>query len=280
MMTRVGAFPEVRSCRSHGHTGAFCRFLLGGVVFLYAVLPGRALAVEGVSLSSSINGRRLAESTQVRPIRLEPNRPSTVTVEVVNDADAELEIRTVRLEGRVIGLTFFAFDHAVLLKVPPDSRQDLTFESDLGGLRGQATGLIPGTIKVLDREREIVAEDRGVMDVRGSIRSVYGLFGLGVALLTAQSLVFALVSLARRRLPRNRARRGLMFMTPGIGLGLLVNFTLSATRVYVPEVARSIAIVLVCAAVMFGLGYLTPGGGAAEDDLELEEEVSATAQPS
>jgi hypothetical protein len=114
----------------------------------------------------------------------------------------------------------------------------------------------------------VLAQENGVTDVRGSLRSVYGLFGLGVAFLTALSFLGALVGLARHRLPQNRWRRGLRFLTPGLGLGLVINFTLSATRVFVPEIGRWLAITFTCAVLFFVLGYLTPTPDLVEDDLE------------
>jgi len=105
-----------------------------------------------------------------------------------------------------------------------------------------------------------------VVDVSGSLLSVYGLFGLAVAFLTILSFLGALVGMARHRLPANRWRRALRFLTPGLGLGLVINFTLSATRVFVPRFGRWVSIVLVSAAVLFILGYLTPAPDSDEDE--------------
>jgi len=113
-------------------------------------------------------------------------------------------------------------------------------------------------VQVLDGQHDVLAQQTGVVDVRGSLRSVYGLFGLGVAFLTVLSLVGALMGLARQRLPDNRWRRGLRFLTPGLGFGLVINFTLSALRVFVPDTGRWLVIVAACALISFALGYLTP----------------------
>jgi hypothetical protein len=237
-----------------------------------------ALSTPAARVTATVDGKPFGASTESRPIRLSPRRQATLAVEVVNDTSKPLDVRIVRLEGKVVGLTFFAYDTAVGLRVAPGETGTRRFLLDLGGLDGQATGLIPGAVKLLDGDRHVVAQQGGVVDVRGSLRSVYGVFGLGVAFLTALSFLGALVGLARHRLAPNRWRRALRFLTPGLGLGLLLNFTLSATRVFVPTPGRWLTIVVVSAAVLFGLGYLTPSPDTGEDD-EEDELVALPAVP-
>lgn len=252
--------------------------LAGVMLFLVfacvAWVPPALAAPDGIRVAATIDDAPVERSTESRPIRLSPRRQATLSVEVTNDSAAPVDVRIVRLEGKVVGLTFFAYDTAVGLRVGPGQSGSRRFLLDLGGLDGQATGLIPGSVKLLDADRKVVAEQAGVVDVRGSLRSVYGLFGLGVAFLTGLSFLGALVGLARHRLPPNRWRRALRFLTPGLGLGLLLNFTLSATRVFVPTPGRWLTIVVVSAAVLFGLGYLTPAPDAGEDE-DDEEEMAA-----
>ncbi|MDQ6728538.1 MAG: hypothetical protein M3066_20605 [Actinomycetota bacterium] len=254
---------------------------LVGTSVTVMLLPGAATAsvplpVRGATLTATVDGAPVGASSEARPIRLSPLRQATLAVEVVNGSSKPLDVRIVRLEGKVVGLTFFAYDTAVGLKVAPGETGTRRFLLDLGGLDGQATGLIPGAVKLLDADRHVVAEEGGVIDVRGSLRSVYGVFGLGVAFLTVLSFLGALVGLARHRLPPNRWRRALRFLTPGLGLGLLLNFTLSATRVFVPTAGRWASIVVVSAAVLFGLGYLTPSPDTGDDE---EEEGALVALP-
>ncbi len=244
-----------------------------------APAPAAAAATGGARLSAEIDDVSISGSTEARPIRLAPRRPVALSVEVTNSTSKPLDIRIVRLEGKVVGLTFFAYDTAVGLKVAPGETGSRRFMLDLAGLDGQATGLIPGAVKLLDADRRVVAEEGGVVDVRGSLRSVYGVFGVGVAFLTVLSFLGALVGLARHRLPPNRWRRALRFLTPGLGLGLLLNFTLSATRVFVPTPGRWLTIVVVSAAVLFGLGYLTPAPDTDEDTDDDDKLVALPAAP-
>ncbi len=246
--------------------------LLASVPLLAGVAPMPASAQAGrVQVKATIDGAPIGSSTETRPIRLSPHDEAMLAVDVTNGTGRPLDIRTIRLEGKVLGLTFFAYDTAVGLEVAPGATGSRRFLLDLGGLDGQATGLIPGGVKLLDRDRRVVGEEGAVFDVRGSLRSVYGVFGVSIAFLTVLSFLGALIGLARHRLPPNRWRRGLRFLTPGLGLGLLLNFTLSATRVFVPTPGRWLTIVVVSAAVLFGLGYLTPAPDAGDDDEDLDE---------
>ncbi len=73
------------------------------------------------------------------------------------------------------------------------------------------------------------------------------------------------------RLPLNRWRRGLRLLTPGIGLGLVLVFTLSVARVWVPTTERWITVAAAFAVGFFILGYLTPT--PAEDDEDDDEDI-------
>jgi len=230
--------------------------LLVGFSLIFGV--ARSSAAGGVTVVAHVDGQTVGGSSQNQPVKLFPRQDSVLAITVTNDSSSPIDVAEVRLAGRVIGLTFFSYDTAVNLPVAAGASATQRLAVDLSGLSGQATGLIPGSVQVVDSHHHVLASQDGVVDVRGSLRSVYGLFGLGVAFLTALSFLGALVGLARHRLPANRWRRGLRFLTPGLGLGLVINFTLSATRVFVPQLDRWVGITVVSALVLFGLGYLTP----------------------
>jgi hypothetical protein len=157
-----------------------------------------------------------------------------------------------------MGLTFFSYDTRIGIEVPAGGHATRRYPLDLVGLRGQATGLIPARVVALDAGHDPVASQDLVVDVRGSSRSVYGAFGLAVAAFTGLSLAGALLALARHRLSPNRWRRAVRFTWPGIGIGLLLVFTLSAFRVFVPLPHRWVPIVVTSTITLFVLGYLTP----------------------
>src|SRR5205085_12116046 len=178
---------------------------VGTIAMLVVALFDAALAapagasVKGVAIDARVDDVRVGKSTETRPIRLAPKKSAMLVVEVTNNSAKPVDVRIVRLEGKVVGLTFFAYDTAVAMTVAPGAKGSRRFPLDLGGLDGQATGLIPGSVKLLDADRHVIAEETGVVDVRGSLLSVYGLFGVGVAILTIVSFLGALIGLARHR---------------------------------------------------------------------------------
>ena len=243
-----------RPARSRGAALVALVFVLGAGV----ALPAPVRAQDTVTLVARVGGRAIAEADERRPLRLEPDRPLPLELTLTNRGSAPVQVRTVRLVGKVIGLKFFGYETTVSIGVPAGATVTREFALELGGLAGQATGLIPSSISVLDEDREELGSQRLVVDVRGSLRSVYGLFGVAVAVLTAVNLGGAFIALARHRLPTDRWRRALRFLPGGIGLGLTAVFLLSALRVFAPQANRWVPILLLTSAVAFGLGYLTP----------------------
>ena len=123
-----------------------------------------------------------------------------------------------------------------------------------------------GAVTVFDDHGHQVARQALVTDVRGSLVSVYGLFGLALLVLTVLALVDTAVAVARHGLPANRWRRGTRALTPGLGIGLVLVFTLSAAHVAVPTGPRWIEAAVGFAVLFFVLGYLTPTPDDARDD--------------
>lgn len=241
-----------------------------------AVLTGAA-ADDGdddtsVDLQAEISGQDLSRANSNRPAELTPDEPVDVHLVVTNSGSEPVVVRSVRLEGSVLGLTFFNFETVVGLEVAPGAVEERTYPLDLVGLEGQATGLIPAELQLLDQDRSVLASEGFVADVRGSFRSVYALFGLAVAAFTALTLAACCVALARHRLSPNRFRRGLQFMVPGLGLGLTATFTLSALRVVAPGAGLWLPLTLGCGAALFAVGYLSPGPDDEDDEYDEEDD--------
>lgn len=232
-----------------------------------------------ITFTSTIDGHSLKDAGANSPIALRPTVSTIVKVEVTNNGSAPIEVRSVRLNARVLGLAFFSYTTRVDLTVAPGASGSRTFALDLGDLDGQATGLLPAELALVAPDRSVLASEHGTVDVKGKLKSVYGIFGLAVAAITALLILSLLLRLVRRTLPDNRWVRALRFAVPGLGLGLTVTFTLGALRIVVPSLGTSIGFLLGGLVVGFVLGYLTPAPSDEADRDELDERDVIAAGP-
>lgn len=192
---------------------------------------------------------------------LDPQKTAKVSVTVRNNTNTVQRVKTVRISGTALALTFFAYDTTVPFDVPPKTEETRSFPLEPTDLGSQAIGLLPVTVEVIDTQRESIASVEATGDIRGSLWSVYGAFGLGVLVLTALSWLGALIALARRRLPPNRWQRAMRFLPAGIGTGLIAVISLSVLRLVAPSPTAEIPFIVGAAAVALILGYVTPHPG-------------------
>ncbi|WP_327096228.1 hypothetical protein OIE68_40940 [Nocardia vinacea] len=230
---------------------------------------------QGVDMSATIDDRDIAETSATEPLRLQPNSTIRVAIALTNNSDGALHIRRVDLAGHVLGLTFFSYSTAVELTIAPGRSEALKYRLDLTGLEGQATGLIVADLAVIGEDGAPIASIPLDTDVRGSLYSVYGLFGIALAVLTALAIADAALAIARHRLSTNRWQRGLRLLAPGIGIGLIFGFTASVLRWWVPDTGLWLAVAGVAASVGFLLGYCSPTPEV--EDLAPTEESDETA---
>jgi hypothetical protein len=216
-------------------------------------------AGKSLSLDARIDGRTVGDGQLV----VDPARTAVVEITVRNQTASGQRVKTVRLSGTALALTFFAYDTTVAFDVPAGASVSRTFPLDLADLDRQANGLLPVSVQLLGPDRAVLAEVEATGDVRGSLWSVYGVFGIALVVLSALAWAGALVALARHRLPANRWRRALRFLPAGFGTGLSAVVTLSVLRLVAPAPAAEIPLILGAAAVALVLGYLTPYPGDA-----------------
>jgi hypothetical protein len=225
---------------------------LGVCAVLFGGSP--AAAAEPLRIAITFDGKDITGNT----VTVEPSKPVELTVTATNESDSVVKVRSVRVSGVALALTFFSYDTVVPYEVPARQTVTRTLVLDLAELEGQAIGLLPASVEVLDPQREVIGSSKTVTDVRGSLWSVYGVFGLALLALTAFIWATALVALARHRLSPNRWKRALRFLPAGIGTGLVAVVSLSVLRLVPPEPSVEIPIVLAAAAIGLVLGYLTP----------------------
>lgn len=236
--------------------------LASGVV----LAPSAGAATAPVSATFSINGRGAAHSSTSNPIRLDPHHAGDITITVTNNGSNPITVAAIALSGRALDIPFFDFETQTSLLVQPGSSQSQQYTLDFAPLNHQGDGLIPASIRILDDHRHVLASQNFTADVRGGITSLFGLFAIEVTVFTILLFVSAIYAMAKGRLHENRLRRALRFMWPGIGVGMVIVFGLAILRAFVPAPGHWVPIVLICAAIGFGIGYLTPD--PANDELE------------
>lgn len=262
---------EVGPRRRHTAAPRTGWLLLALLTSLFLIGPATAYGATeeeeqpGVQWEAAIDGRPVSEIDSNNPVRLDPQEGATLTLNLTNDSAQEVLVRSVRLEGKVMGLTMFNFTTRIDVLMPPNSQTTRTIDIDLIDLAGQATGLIPSRLLLLDDERNVLQEASFPADVRGSANSVYGIFGFAVLGITLVLLGSLLLAIRRTQMPENRWKRAMRFVPVGVGLGFILTFTLSATRQLTPSAGSWTTVVLLCAAGALAIGYFLPIG-VAEDE--------------
>lgn len=244
-----------------GEKGALPILAVALSVLLVAgwVFPASA-APRGLVWSATIDGRDVASATANAPLELGASDQARVEIDLDNRGTSEQRVRSVRIEGRVMGMAFFTYTTRLDIVLSPGQRTQRRFDIDISDLTSQATGLLPTSMILIGPDRKAVDERSLAVDVRGSLASVYGVFGLIMAGISAVVLAGLLAAIWRRQLPRNRWRRGLRFLPGGLGIGLVLTFTLSALGLLVPSAIWWLPLLLICGSAAFSIGYLLPQG--------------------
>jgi hypothetical protein len=217
-------------------------------------------ATQDVTWSVTIDGRRTEDVDRNAPMVLRPDSSPRVVIDLTNKGTGEVVVRAVRIDGRVIGLSFFSYSTRIDVTLPPGATTRREFDLDLDDLGSQAVGLIPARMQLVAGDRAVLDQVLFPVDVKGSALSVYAVFGLAVAGITLVLLAALLLAIARRRLPLNRWKRALVFLPVGAGLGMTLTFTLSAARLLTPNGPAWLSLVSGFALVAFVGGYFLPLG--------------------
>jgi len=244
--------------------------VLLATAFLWA--PAAGASQGGLRVAVAVNGQPALTSSDARPAQLYPTRPAEVRLTVSNGGTTTVHVATVRFQGEVLDLPLFSFNSAVNLVVAPGATGSLTFPVSMAGVGGQATGLVVANVTLLSTSGTTIATQAIVTNVHGSLKSIYGLFGLAVLILTVSSLLFALLAMARHSLPQNRWLRAIRFLVPGFGIGLVLTFTLSAFGIFAPGPGHWLSLMIVTTVGGFAIGYLTPAPNEEEFD-DYDENV-------
>ena len=207
---------------------------------------------------TTLLGRSVTGLTDAEPLNLKPDSQVRVRLAVYNEGERPARPFDVRITGSVMGMTFFEYGTRVDATVAPDAVLTKSVVLELDDLAGKGVGRVPTTLSIVDEDGDVLLEQSFSVDVDGSLRSAYGIFGLAVAASTLVLLVSLLLAIWRGLLPENRWRRALRFLPVGSGLGLTLTFTLSALSLLTPSGTWWATFVLAFSAGAFLLGYFLP----------------------
>ncbi len=206
-----------------------------------------------------IDGRGVSHYSAEHPLSLVPSRPVKIYVRLTNPGDQDLlSVRSVRFQGRLLGLAFVSYETQVDLKAASGRTDTRSYRMDLQGLDRQATGLLPARVQLVDDSGRVVDSRTLAIRVHGSLWSAYGIFGLAVAAISVLLIAGAVAALVRVRQHRRRLQRALTFAAPGVGIGTFLLFLLSVRGVLVPTPVDWIAFLAAGAALGLAVGSLTP----------------------
>ncbi len=240
-------------------------------------LASSAFAADDVTFVMTIDGKDVSKSNGPNPIAIDGQVPLEVTIE--NGGGDDVTVSAVRLVGRSIGATVFSSEIAIGAQLDPGESQTRTIELDLRGITDQANGLFEGSVQLLDPDRNVIASEDAVWDVKGSMTSLFGLFAIMLLVVTVILTAFSFRDLATGRLSKNRWWRGVRFAFVGLAIGATILVWLSVLRLVAPRAVIAYPLLLVLGIAGFVLGSLSPDPTRGiEDEDEDEDEDEYTRQ--
>jgi hypothetical protein len=248
------------------------------VVLVAAVtLVPVASAANNVTFVVKIDGEDVSKSSGSNPVAIDGEVPLEVTID--NGTNGPVTVNAVRLVGRSIGATVFSSEIAIGAQLDPGETQTRTIQLDLRGITDQANGLFEGEVQLLDPDRNVIASEDAVWDVRGSMTSLFGLFAIMLLVVTIILTAFSFRDLATGRLSKNRWWRGVRFAFVGLAIGATILVWMSVLRLVAPRAVIAYPLLLVLGIAGFVLGSLSPDptrGIEDEDDDEEDDEYDRT----
>jgi hypothetical protein len=233
---------------------------LGGVAGAgRAGADATAAPTQLVVVDAHIGNRSLTEGTRQNPIVISPQNKQTLSMTVRNQSNTTANIRFLRLTGALIGIHFVNYQASVNQDIAPGATQTISVPGDFFDVDSAATGYVNADMQLVNQDRSLLASQRFVADVDGKLASSVGFLLLQVTLFAVISLADVFYGLSRRRLPRNRFMRGVLFALATSSTVMAVVIAAAVFRVALFGAAVWLPAVLIAAAVGFILGYTSPG---------------------
>jgi hypothetical protein len=210
-------------------------------------------------VSAAIGGRSLTEPTRDNPVVINPNNKAELSMTVRNDGTERVEVRYLRLTGSLLGVHFVRYQASANVVVPPGSTRTIAALGDFFDVDGVASGYMNATMQAVDEHRDVLATQPFVADVQGKVASSEGLLLLQAIVFSLVGIIEIVTGLARRRLPRNRFVRALLFGLTAASVVVTIVVGAAMSRVALWGASTWVPVLLIATGVGFVLGYLSPG---------------------
>ncbi len=252
--------------------------LVAGAVLAVPSLRGASASGGDFRFRAALDGQRLDLSTSSDPVRIDTSRETDLRLEMRNSTDRAVIVRQVQVRGRAFGLTLlssnvtlFSRQRSILARVPAHGDLTLDVPMDFSTVDDQMTGLLPGSMTLVDAQRDELATQDFTMDVRGEATSLVGIFTIVIGAVTLLSIAAICLAVVRRRLYGNRWERAFRFGLTAVGVGVTLTLLLAQLRLVAPTGSVWIPMVLVPVVAAAAIGYISPGPLAIEEEEETED---------
>jgi hypothetical protein len=209
--------------------------------------------------AASIGDRSLMLPTRDNPIVMNPKVKQQLSITLENDGTDAVAVRYLRLTGRIMGVQFVRYQAEANVVVDPGKSHTISVLGDFFDVDGRSTGYMSATMQVVDEQRALLASQPFVADVRGKVVSSEGWLLLEVGVFGLVSVFEIVLGLARRRLPRNRFVRAIMFTLGAASVVIALTVAAAMARVALFGASSWVPALLIASGIGFVLGYLSPG---------------------
>lgn len=251
------------------------------LILVASVLTGCGASSDAssVDIEASIDELLIADATPSNPLPLDPREEATLTLIMTNTSGRSVDVHRVRVEGELLGLNFLTYDVRVRLTIEPGEVREVSIPLDFFELERQANGYLRSFVRVYDEGGERVGGRAFALDIRGDATSMMVLFSVGLFLITGVTAALNVRDLRRGQLPDQRFARGIRFLIPGLGLGLMLSIAFSVLRIFPLPATGWVPLTLIPALAGFAVGYaVVPGPEPDElwigDDVENDENLT------
>jgi hypothetical protein len=209
--------------------------------------------------AASIDGHSLFGDTRENPVPIEPRPEVPFSVTVENQGDTPVEVRYVRITGAMMGIRFVRFQASVKRTIEARDSITISEPADFFDVDSGANGYINSALQIVDGNRDTLASKSFVADVDGKFASSEGLLLMEVLLFFVIGVIQIILGVYRRRLPKNRFARGILFAITFGSAAVAIVIGIAMLRIGLLRPTTWVPAVLLSTAAGFVLGYLSPG---------------------